>query len=237
MHFFDRKALDLTRSGLLKLGLAYFNVADTLERRHRLIKLDKVVFEIFIGVCNTVFRNKIGVEIACGIYTQTLCIGVNDCFLYIWYTVAEHHLQLLGRDILAVAENYEIFNSARECDELMSVDFTNVTGIEPAVCRKHLLSTFAVLVVAHHDVVALYHYGALSSFVAAVDPDFTAGYDLADRAGTLISAEVCRYERTALGNSVTVYHSNTDAVKELSGLLVKRGAAGDNLAHIVTEKA
>ena len=63
--------------------------------------------------------------------------------------------QLFRIYVLAVGKDDEILPSARNIQVSFFIQISKVACMEPAVCGKRLLGSFRILVISHHDTIAL----------------------------------------------------------------------------------
>ena len=113
---------------------------------------------------------------------------MNDNFLD-QLILKENLFDLFGEDVLAALCYDNSLAAARDVQEALAVEISEVSGIEPPVAYS-LRGRFRILVIAHHDRRALDDDLAYAVFVLVDYTDLGALDGLADRPGFSVSVAV-----------------------------------------------
>ena len=179
-------SLDLTCGGLVKSFFSDNHVVNVLVLGKSVVevcdRLLDLVIDLFVGhAANLLFvRKDLGTK--SNFLAVFVSCGRNDYFAD-KRKVHDIILDLLGIDVLSVAENDEVLFAACDVKAVYFVNSSVVACVEPSVGFKHLGGKFRHFVIAHHNSVALYADLALAVLVGVVDNCINDGKDGSDGLG------------------------------------------------------
>ena len=144
------------------------------------------------------------------IHNDILYAGNRDQFVFNFF----------GVNIFTVRKNDKIFLSARDIEYSVLSQFAVISRSEVAFLINRFGSCFIVFIISEHYVGTLYADLAFPVLVGIDDFNIIHIKYCANASFYDMTTSVYRYERSALGNTVSVKNGNSHSFKELNDILI-----------------
>ena len=152
-------------------------------------------------------------------------------------------LNLLGINILPVAEHNQFFLATSKEQVTVGVEVAEIARVEPSVAQHRRGCIRAVPVALHHERPAQCDFARgwavvfLRSRVVGRenDPGLYALHGFAYRSDDIVVRRICKHRRGCFRQAVGLQHVNAEIVKVLRDLRVEARTSRDQIAHLLAE--